>query len=79
MLVLGGNVNFLGCACADNKGVESNDKLNDLCTDAGAPFNATTGIMYRFIPYGLPIINNIQIGRDILVLAGNCVLVGFYK
>lgn len=35
--------------------------------------------MYRFIPYGLPIINNIQIGRDILVLAGNCVLVGFYK
>lgn len=35
--------------------------------------------MYRFIQYGLPIVNQIQIGRDILVVAGNCVLVGFYE
>ena len=36
-------------------------------------------IMYRFNPLGNPIINNIQIGRDILVLAGNCVLTGFFN
>jgi hypothetical protein len=36
-------------------------------------------LMYRFIPYGIPIVNNIQIGRDILVLAGNCVLTGFFN
>lgn len=36
-------------------------------------------LMYRFIPFGIPIVNNIQIGRDILVLAGNCVLTGFFN
>lgn len=35
-------------------------------------------IMYRFQPYGLAIVNNMNIGRDVLVVAGNAVLAGWY-
>ncbi len=49
ILVLGGNVNVLGC------------------------------IMYRWQPYGNSIANTIQIGREILLVTGNAVLVGYYR
>jgi len=49
VLVLGGNVNLLGC------------------------------IMYRWQPYGNSIVNIVQIGREILLVAGNAVLVGYYR
>lgn len=35
--------------------------------------------MYRFQPYGNAIINSVQIGRDILVVGGNAILVGYYR
>lgn len=35
-------------------------------------------IMYRFVPYGNPTANNMQIGRDVLVVAGNAVMAGWY-
>ena len=33
-------------------------------------------VVYKIVPYGAPIVNHIQIGRDILVLAGNVVFTG---
>lgn len=44
----------------------------------GGNMYLTGCVMFRYIPYGIPIVNNIQIGRDILVIAGNCVLTGFF-
>ena len=45
----------------------------------GGNMYLTGCVMFRFLPYGIPILNNIQIGRDILVIAGNVVLLGFFN
>lgn len=36
-------------------------------------------VVYKIVPYGAPIVNHIQIGRDILVLAGNVVFTGVFN
>lgn len=35
-------------------------------------------IMSTFVPYGNPTLNNLQIGRDVLVVAGHAVFAGWY-
>lgn len=45
----------------------------------GGNMYMTGCVMFRYLPYGIPILNNIQIGRDILVIAGNVVLLGFFN
>jgi hypothetical protein len=45
----------------------------------GGNMYLTGCVMFRYLPYGIPILNNIQIGRDILVIAGNVVLLGFFN
>ena len=36
-------------------------------------------LVYKIVPYGAPIVNHIQIGRDILVLAGNVIMIGVFN
>jgi len=36
-------------------------------------------VMYRIVPFGNAIVNIIQIGRDVLVLAGNVVMTGVFN
>lgn len=45
----------------------------------GGNMYLTGCVMFRYLPYGIPILNNIQIGRDILCIAGNVVLLGFFN
>jgi hypothetical protein len=45
----------------------------------GGDLNILGCIMYRFQPYGNAIINTLQIGREILVVGGNAILVGYHR